>query len=248
MRDLKSKLTTRNLAIIGIVLIVSGNTFELKIWHIEIHELLSHVGAVILVVGLLQWFFDEESRQHLIDMINQRIEEYLSRRDNLARLGVAECTADSKLIVSDAWAKELIEARTLAIGVHYSDATIARFEAIIRARMAQNKITQILHSGKTGVAKSYLEGCLSVPVNLEAKVSQLERLISTRFDNSQRIRMIPHERVLRYSFVFCEKALWLIFITNTDGYEPSLPAFRIVGGTSLFEFFKRDIAKLGATL
>jgi hypothetical protein len=246
--DLKSSLTTRNLTLIGIVLIVLGNAFSLTVWHVKIHEVVSNVGALILVVGVLQWFFDEESRQHLIERISAHIDGYLSKRDNLTRLGAAECTIDSKLLVSDPWANELVEARTLAIGIHYSDGFIARFEAIIRARIAQNRTTQVLHSDPNGFAKSYLEGCLSKAVNLEAKVAQLHRLVSTRFGNSSKIRMIPHSRVLRYSFVFSEKALWIIFLTNTDGYEPSLPAFRITGDTPLFEFLKRDIADLGASL
>jgi hypothetical protein len=246
--DLKSKLTTRNLAIIGIVLIAAGNAFSWTIANVKIDQLISNLGALILVVGVLQWFFDEESRQRLIDRINVQIEGYLAKRDNLTRLGATECTIDSKSIVSQPWADELIEARTLAIGIHYSDGVIVRFETIIRARMAQNKITQVIHSDPNGLGRSYLEGCLSIPVDLEQKVARLQQLVATRFEQSSKIRMISHKRVLRYSFIYSERAIWLIFLTNSDGYEPALPAFRIAGGTPLFEFFKRDIADLGAAL
>ena len=197
--DLKSKLTTRNLTIIGIALIVAGNSFSWTIWNVKAHEILANVGALILVVGVLQWFFDQESRQYLIDQLTSQIGVYLSRRDNLARLGATECTLDSKSLVSEQWAAELIEARTLAIGIHYSDGMIARFEPIIRARIAHNKITQILHSDPNGLAKPYLERCLSVSVDLAAKVAQLQQLVSARFAESSRIRMIQHGRVLRYS-------------------------------------------------
>ena len=67
--DLKSKLTTRNLAILGIALIVAGNSFSWTTWNIKAHELLANVGALILVIGVLQWFFDENSRQQLIDRV-----------------------------------------------------------------------------------------------------------------------------------------------------------------------------------
>jgi len=243
--DLKSKLTTRNLTIIGIVLIIIGNSFSWTVWNVKLHELLANVGALILVVGVLQWFFDEESRQHLVDQLTSQIGVYLNRRDNFASLGATECTLDSKSIISEKWAAELIGARPLAIGIHYSDGIVARFEPIIRTRIANNRTTQILHSDPNGLARSYLERCLSVPVDLPAKVSQLQQLVSSRFSQSSKIRLIQHGRVLRYSFVFSEQALWLIFLTNSDGYEPALPAFRISAGTPLFEFFKRDIQDLG---
>jgi hypothetical protein len=225
-----------------------ANSYSWTTWNIKTHELLANVGALILVVGLLQWFFDEESRQQLIERIISAIGEYLTRRDHFHRLGATECTADSKTITSEPWAKDLIDAKSLAIGIHYSDSLIARFESIIRARIAQNKITQILHSDPNGLARTYLEKCLSVPVDLPSKVSRLQEVVATRFDESSKVRMIQHSRVLRYSFIYSEEALWIIFLTNSDGYEPTLPAFKISSGSPLFEFFRRDIKDLGAAV
>src|SRR4051812_37200993 len=99
--DLRSKLTTRNLAIGGLVLIASGNAFSLTIWHVKLHELLANIGALILVIGVLQWLFDEESRQLLIDRVIASIGSYLDRRESLGRLGAADCVSDSKSIVSE---------------------------------------------------------------------------------------------------------------------------------------------------
>ncbi len=248
LNDLKSKLTTRTLAIFGIILIFAGNSFSLTFFNVKIHEVISNVGALILVVGVLQWFFDEESRQSLIDRISNHIDKYLSQRDRLTRLGATECLTNSKMIVSDPWAKELIEARTLAIGIHYSDGMIVRFETIIRARLDQNKPTQILHSDPDGIGRSYLSECLSIPVDLDSKVTRLQQLIQSRFGDNTHIKMITHGRVLRYSFIFSDHSIWLILLTNCDGYEPELPAFRIASGTPLFDFFKRDIAHLGANI
>jgi hypothetical protein len=114
--DLKSKLTTRNLAILGIALIVAGNSFSWTTWNIKAHELLANVGALILVIGVLQWFFDENSRQQLIDRVISSITTYLDRREHFARLGATECVRDSKTIISEPWASQLIAARVLAIG------------------------------------------------------------------------------------------------------------------------------------
>jgi hypothetical protein len=246
--DLRSKLTTRNLIISGIILIVASNTFSWTIWNVKLHELLANIGALILVIGVLQWFFDEESRQQLIDQIIVALANYLNRRETLDQLGVADCITDSKAIVGERWAQELVSARVLVIGVHYSDSVIVRFESIINARITQNKITQILHSAPDGIAKEYLENCLSVQTNLESKVSRFLRLIDERFSQSAKVRTIPHHRVLRYSFVYTEQFIWLVFLTNTDGYEPAIPALKVSSGTPLFDFFQKDIRDLGATL
>ena len=132
--------------------------------------------------------------------------------------------------------------------LHYSAGVIVRFESIINARIALNKVTQILHSAPDGIAKSYLENCLSAPLNLQSKVSRFLGLISDRFAQSSKVRTISHARVLRYSFVYSDDSIWIIFLTNSDGYEAAIPAFKISSGTPPFEFFKRDIRDLGATV
>ena len=124
--------------------------------------------------------------------------------------------------------------------LHYSAGVIVRFESIINARIALNKVTQILHSAPDGIAKSYLENCLSA--------SRFLGLISDRFAQSSKVRTISHARVLRYSFVYSDDSIWIIFLTNSAGYEAAIPAFKISSGTPLFEFFKRDIRDLGATV
>lgn len=243
--SLKSQLTTRNLSIAGGVLIIVGNSFSAVCWNIKVHELLANVGALILVIGVLQWLFDEESRLILISKVIDRLEHHLSRRDSFGRLGVTEILLDSKVLSAPNWSNELVSSRTLVIGIHYSDGIITRMSKAISLRSGKGKTTQVLHSDPEGLARHYLERCLSRPVDLAVKVERLCELIK-RFDPPENIVMRPHSRVLRYSFIFSDTSVWVIFLTNSDGYEPEVPAVRIACGTPLYEFFRRDIADLGA--
>jgi hypothetical protein len=245
--DVKGKLTASNLSLMGMALILIGNSFSKVLLNIKLHEVISNVGALILVVGVLQWFFDEESRQNLINRIGSHIDAHLIQKENLTRCGLISCELDSKHIISAEYAAELIASEKLIIGIHYSDTAVARFESIIRTRESQNKTTQIIHSDANGISKPYLEKCLSVPINLSNKISQLESFVSSRFQPPT-VQMTKHGRVLRYSFVASSQIIWIIFLTNTDGYEPAIPALRLSQGSPLYEFFKKDISDLGGNL
>lgn len=238
-------LTSRNLVIIGLVLIIIGNAFTATFLSIRINELIASVGALFLVVGTLHWFFDEESRQQLVAHVTDRVGDYLDRRDNLAQHGIVNCLLDSKTISDYRWEAELIDSQVLAIGIHYSDGTVARYERIIQSRIAKNKITQIAHSKTGGISQSYLENCLANPIKLTERLGQLQQVITARFGESPYLKLLEHDRVLRYAFNYCERALWIIFSTNTDSYQPHVPALRINAGSELFDFFKSDISRLG---
>jgi len=243
--DLRSKLTSSHLTVIGLVLILIGNSFAATWMNVELNELIANVGALLLVVGVLQWYFDEEARSELINRISTHIDRYLNQRDKISRTGITDCTTNSKTIVSDFPQQIFIDANKFALGIHYSDGVIARFESVIRERIKANRETQIIHSKPNGISRSYLEECLATKVDLDGKVSKLRSLVTSRFSNSTYVKMLEHDRVLRYSFIYIDSGIWVVFLTNTDGYEPSLPAIYVSNGSSLFDLFKRDVADLG---
>lgn len=248
MNRLKSKLTTSNLITLGLLLILLGNAFSWIFLNIKVHELLANLGALFLLVGTLQWFFDEDSRQKLIAQVSANVREYLKNRDRFSELGISDCLIDSKGISANGQVEEFINSQNFAIGIHYSDGTIVRFEKIINERISQNKFTQIAHVSDCGYAASYLTHSHSNPVNMQQKVSQLLGVINSRFSNSPLIALIKHDRVLRYSFIYTDKCIWVTFITNSDQYQPQVPSLRISSESELFNFFKQDIQNMGITV
>lgn len=238
--------TTLLLCVIGLVLIIAGMAIDKKILNIKIQDVCSNLGALFLIIGTLQWFFDENSRQGLMDQINERLDQ----RERLRTLGVDRGLKNSKEIgAEDQDVSDLKNAERVVIGVHYSDGTIVRFENVIRSRLEKKKVTQILHSDPAGTkAKHFLENSLATPVNLQVKIGQFKQVMNSKFSADPNLQLIAHDRVLRYSFVYCEKFIWIIFMTNSSAYVPQVPALKVHAGTPLFNFFFEDIRGLGATL
>jgi len=232
--------------IIGLVLILAGNAFTLVFLNIKVHELLANVGALFLLVGTLQWFFDEDSRQHLVSQVSETVRDYLDKRDRFATLGISDCLIDSKSISSPKVEFDVfVDSNNFAIGVHYSDGTIVRYEKVINERIAQGRLTQIAYVSPTGTASKYLSSCLGHAVDIQQRISQLLELTKTRFAEPKLLELVSHDRVLRYSFVYSDQCIWIIFITNSNGYQPQVPALRLTANSELFEFFKQDIKSLG---
>ena len=220
---------------------------DIKFINIKLQDVCSNLGALFLIIGTLQWFFDENSRQGLIDEINKRLDE----REMLRTSGVEQGLENSKEItIQKQDIADLKSAAKVVIGIHYSDGTIVRYEDIIKSRIKANKTTQILHTNPKGsVSKHYLENSLAAPVDLSKKIDQLMEVLKKRFgDKLDGITLTTHDRVLRYSFVYCERFIWIIFMTNSSNYCAQVPALKIHVGTPLFQFFQEDILGLGATL
>lgn len=248
-KSLRSGLTTRNLVILGLLLILASNLFSVQILNMKLHEMLANIGALILIVGTLQWFFDEDSRSELISNVTEAIRNYLERRDQLTSNGLTDCVLDSKILAGHETREILIKSEQFAIGIHYSDGTIARYEKVIQERLALKKITQIVHSNDQGIAVAYLEKSITPAVDLPKRIELLRQLIKGKFgENNNLIKLVTHERVLHYSFIYSDHFLWIIFMTSTSHYEPQVPALCLSAGSPLFEFFKNDIKCLGVSV
>lgn len=238
--------TTLILCVIGLILIIAGISIDYKVLNVKIQDVCSNLGALFLIIGTLQWFFDENSRQGLVNQINDR----LDLRERLRTLGIERGLKNSKEInIEQQDIADFKVAEKFIIGVHYSDGTIVRYENVIKTRAENKKTTQILHSDPTSqVAKHYLENSQAAPVELKKKISQFKQVLASRFGNDSNLQLIAHDRVLRYSFVYCEKFIWIIFMTNSSSYCPEIPALKVHAGTPLFNFFVEDIRGLGAKL
>jgi len=188
------------------------------------------------VVGTLQWIFDEEVRKEIV----QDISVATLGTDRIYKSGIRDCLDNSrKLDEENIWKAT----DSLVIGVHYSNRFFDDHADVIKHRISNNKLTCIFHIEETSVAADYLRESHSGRSDIGEKTRNLMDLIKTEFGASPLIKVIKHDRVLRYSFIKTDQTVWARFFTNSQGYSV-IPAIKAEIGSPLFEFFQQDIERL----
>lgn len=224
------------LVVAGLLLILIGNGFDFTILKIDIDSLVVNLGALLLVVGTLQWIFDEGVRKEIV----QEISVATLGTDRIYKNGIRDCLDNSrKLDEENIWKAT----DSLVIGVHYSNRFFDDNADIIKYRVQNNKTTDIFHIDETSEAANYLRDSKSGRSDIGEKTRNLIELIETEFNSSSLIKVIKHNRVLRYSFIKTDQAVWARFFTNSQGYS-IIPAVKVEVGSPLFEFFDQDIKRL----
>lgn len=220
----------------GLLLILIGNGFNFTILKIDIDSLVVNIGALLLVVGALQWIFDEGLREEIV----QEISVAALGSDRIYKSGIRDCLDNSKKIDEESIWKAT---ESLVIGVHYSNRFFDDHEEVIKHRINSNKETHIFHIEETSVAATYLRQSHSGRSDIGEKTKNLTDLIEKEFGASPLIKVIKHNRVLRYSFIKTDQTVWVRFFTNSEGYS-AIPAIKVEIGSPLFEFFQKDIGRL----
>src|SRR3954464_8996976 len=104
---------TVGLAFLGIFLIGVANLFHAEAFKVELDRLLAEVGALLLVVGFLHWFFEFGLRAEMLREVSKAVVGDTILHDN----GLDTCAMNSKSVNErDHWSK----AATLAVGYQYS--------------------------------------------------------------------------------------------------------------------------------
>lgn len=78
---------------------------------------------------------------------------------------------------------------------------------------------------------------------MRQKTNNLVDFIEKEFSSSEFLKVFKHDRVLRYTFIKTDQTIWVRFFTNSKGYS-IVPAIKIETGSSMFEFFEKDISRL----
>ncbi len=224
------------LIVLGLVLILFGNSFSYTILKINIDALIVNLGALFLVVSTLQWIFDEGVRKEIV----QEISIATLGTDRIYQNGIKDCLVDSKKIDDENIWKSTTE---LIIGVHYSNRFFEDNSEIIKHRVKNNKYTYIFHIEEESEAADYLRDSKSGNSNIGEKTKNMLNLIKSEFNSSSFIKVIKFNRVLRYSFIKTDQAIWIRFFTNSEGYAV-VPAIKIEVGSPFFNFFENDIERL----
>lgn len=232
------------LVVSGLTLILVGNAFDYHFLKINVAELLAHVGALLLIVGLLHWLFNTSMRRQ----VTQEVFEAVVGAGHTSSSGIVDVSHNSRDV---SYEKLIASAKRLIIGEHYSSRLFEDYAPQIRDRIARGQETIALLLKPDTHAARYLRESGSGHGGVEQqlqKIREITDISSNRHDNkvlgeAARVQMKWHKRVLRYSFVMSDELIWVRFFTNSEGYS-LVPALCVAKGTPLYEFFLTDVTRL----
>lgn len=223
----------------GFILMLFGNAVPSD-WHIfraDIGQFFSNMGALLLITGLFELVFDEQARRELCHEIVKTLEG----ADDLQKAGLVSCVLNSKEVKEDA---EWKDASLLIVGYMYSTRFLDDFTGLIKSRIEAKKKTVLLQIGKEVHLRSYLEYIDSRAPNIQQRVDETNKFILREFNNSPFLIIKELNTLLRYSFIYCDKSVWIKLYTNSLG-NAHVPAFKIDPNTPLGSFIKDDMRRLG---
>ena len=222
--------------VLGLLLIFVGNGFDVTFFKVDIDSLIVNVGALLLVIGTLQWLFDEGVRKEIV----QEISLATLGTDRIYKSGISDCIENSKKIEEEnIWRAS----SSLLIGVHYSNRFMEDNSDIVMDRINNKKYTSLFHIDEDSAAADYLRSSCSGTSDIGEKTKNMKSFIDVEFKSSAFVKVHVHKRVLRYSFIKTDQAIWVKFFTNSEGYSV-VPAIKVDVGSPFFSFFNNDINEL----
>ncbi len=226
------------LAIVGLACLALASTFHLSFLKVSIDHLLAEVGALLLVVGILHWFFELGLRKETI----REVVATISGDTRLHDAGFVSCMMNSRE-VNDA--EEWRNAASLVVGVQYSPKFFKDFHEIIRERSASGRPTKAILLRPGGAAESYLRSTGTGNPRVRECVEEIKQLLQeTESDpNVPKTSVAFHDRVLRYSFIQTDDFIWVKFFTNSPD-RAEVPALKVRAGTPLYRFFSEDTQRM----
>lgn len=223
------------LGVAGLILILAANTFNATVMKVDVDNATANIGALLLIVGVLQWLFDSSVRQSFFKDIRSEIIDYRS----VAESGICEYHKDSK----DVEFKELfLTSAELVVGVNYSSKLIDSSIELLGARAKAKKKTVIICVASDTPAEAFLEADYGNP-GIAARIKKIIQVAREHDPSGDLIRIVRVPTVLRYSFVQFDHRIWTIPGTSGRGRR-AVPGFFVKYGSSWFDHFRHDIEKL----
>ncbi|WP_156004206.1 hypothetical protein [Thiomonas sp. FB-6] len=236
----KSQVVVLLLALLGLVLIIIGNAVNFTYWDINFGQTIASVGALFLVIGVLQWFFDRYVRASFFSEIREEI----VGNSRVAQSGIADFYIDSKSVVFNEF---FATSSQITIGVNYSSKLIDNCIDLLRSRTENKKRTTIVAVKSGGDAAKFLIKDYS-SADVEGGLRKIRELVAhidaNHADPSRRlIEILEVDTILRYSFVKFDGRIWIVIGTNGLGRR-AVPGFFVSNGTPWFDHFEKDILML----
>lgn len=236
------KVITQNikliLALVGVVLIAISQTFHITYVKVEVDHLVAEIGALLLVLGVLHFMFELRLRDEMLKEVSSAV----LGNERLHQSGLIDCVLNTRDINEPA----LWEVATdLTIGLQYSPRFIQDFHWVIERRAAAGRHTTVLLMDETSAAARYLRESNTGIADIPASLARVRQIIAEAVRNQgHSVTFRTHDRVLRYSFIRTEEAIWIKFYTNSNT-RVTIPALKVGAGTPLYVFFDADIQRLG---
>lgn len=233
----RSIIITLVLVVLGFLLIGASQTFHAEWEKIYVDRLVAEVGALLLVIGVLHWFFELGLRKEMLREVSGTVVGSSRLHDS----GLETCSMNSRQVEERAhWSR----CANLIVGRQYSPRFFKEFHDVLRERCTHGLPTVVIILRPDGVAARYLEESMTGVPQVEECGKEIARLLG-QIDTATKkhTRLLFHDRVLRYSFVMTDENIWITFFTNSPD-RTAVPAFKVRAGTPLFEFFAEDIKRL----
>lgn len=232
----RATIISLTLFVIGTILIGVANTFHYEWMKIQVDRLTAEIGALILVVGMLHWFFEFRLRKEML----REVATTAVGSTHVHECGLETCSLNARDVNERThWS----QSTNLTIGYQYSPSSFKDFHDVFRERVQRRLPTTIMILRADGAAARYLHDSITGNPTVRQSVSEIVALFREIDPNGNRCRILYHDRVLRYSFIQTDEQVWIKFYANSPE-RTTVPAFKFRAGTPLFEFFADDIKRL----
>jgi len=203
---------------------------------------LANIGGLILIVGILQWMFDQQMREEMIHEISRIVLSNERIRQN----GITDCYQNS--LNFDNHLSEHLEqwkkAERLIIGAHYAEAFFSNYISLFEERCKAECSTVVLISNPDSLGIKYLKDSDPEVPNVEERVQRIIRLLtSPPHGCTTQMHIYLHPVVLRYLFIATEDSIWFVPMLNSKG-RSQVPAIQIRHDSPLYTIFYDDIQRL----
>lgn len=233
----RAVIITLLLVALGFILIGASQMFRFEWAKVQIDRLVAEVGALLLVVGVLHWFFEFGLRKEMLREVADAVVGSTLLHDS----GLERCSMNSRQVDDRAhWSR----CANLTIGRQYSPRFFKDFHDVLKDRCANKLPTTVTILHADGAAARYLHDSVTGNPTVGECTDEIAKIFEAIDAKPKKyIRLLLHDRVLRYSFVLTDESVWVTFFTNSPE-RASVPALKVRAGTPLFEFFAEDIKRL----
>ena len=221
----------------GLALILAASAFHTTWMKIAVDHVVAEVGALLLIVGILHWVFELFLRDEMLRDVSQTVVGSTMLRD----AGLETCEVDSRMVADP---EDWLHARHLILGVQYSPRFVKDHHDLLRDRCKLRRKTTISVISPSGLAAQYLTQSKSGFADIPACIQEIENLVAgVDIGAKKYIRILRHDRVLRYSFIQADGRVWMKMFANSAA-RTKVPALKIREGSPLFGFVEGDINRL----
>ena len=226
--------------ITGLLLVLIGtNVPDLRWLGLDWNYFFSNLGLYVAVVVALQWIYDQNTRRDLLMEVTQAA----ISNTNVARSGIDDYIERTRDIN---YQRMFSNSQSVTIGFHHNPRIVDQYITELEERIRLGQKTAVLVSNPDGRAISYLSEIEDESDHLRSDIRKILRKLSAlnqTNDGEAPIKVKLHDTILRYSFVYSIEGVWIKPYRNSSG-RATTPGIFVRSGSSLYEFYKRDILEL----